>query len=173
VAERTAPVDDSFDAAFERLALLAYRVARRVLVNGGDAENVAAETLARAQVRWRSVHDHAEAWVVTVATRLAVREARRGQRAQPNLQSVAIGDDSEGAIARVDLARALDRLSRRQREAIALRYIGDMTDADAADAMGCSVPSFRTHCARALTALRAELGGIPSWTQDQQEGRRS
>jgi RNA polymerase sigma factor (sigma-70 family) len=170
VPERADGVHPSFDAAFEPLALLAYRVARRVLGGGGDAENVAAETLARAQVHWRSVHDHAEAWVVTVATRLAVREARRGQRWPPNIQSGAVGDDADAAVARVDLARALGRLSRRQRQAVALRYVGDLTDAEAAAAMGCSVPSFRTHCGRGLTALRAELGEIPNWAPDQQEG---
>jgi RNA polymerase sigma factor (sigma-70 family) len=173
VPERAVAVDGSFDAAFEQLALLAYRVARRVLANGGDAENVAAETLARAQVRWRSVHDHAEAWVVTVATRLAVREAQRGQRRQPDIQNGTVGDESDVAAARVDLARALGRLSRRQRQAVALRYVGDLTDAEAAAAMGCSVPTFRTHCGRGLRALRAELGETPHWTPDQQEGRGS
>ena len=51
VPEQLPDIQAGFDDVFERLALLAYRVARRVLVAGGDAENVAAETMARAQVR--------------------------------------------------------------------------------------------------------------------------
>lgn len=163
-------VDAGFDEAFARLAVLAYRVAQRVLVGVGDAENVAAETLARAQVRWRSVEDHAEAWVITVATRLAVREAQRASR-QLDVRAGSLRDDSDGVAARVDLARALRRLSRRQRQAVALRYLADLTDTEAAVAMGCSVPSLRTHCGRGLAALKVQLGDVTGWVSDQQEGQ--
>ena len=150
-----------FDDAFERLAALAYRVAKRLLVSGGDAENVAAETLARAQHRWKAVSDHAEPWVVTVATRLAVREARRSQRGHPVHSPGPSSDRADDVAVRVDLARALRTLSRRQRQAVALKYLGDLSDADAASAMGCSVPSFRTHCSRGLAALQTQLGAAP------------
>ena len=148
VPEQLPDLQTGFDEVFERLALLAHRVARRVLVAGGDAENVAAETMARAQVRWGTVAHHADAWVVTVATRLAVREAKRGQRRWPAVRTEQNGDSTDGVAAHVDLARALGRLSRRQRQAVALRYLGDLSDAQCAAAMGCSVPSFRTHCGR-------------------------
>jgi RNA polymerase sigma factor (sigma-70 family) len=164
-------VDAGFDEAFDRLAVLAYRVAQRVLAGAGDAENVAAEALARAQVRWRSVQDHAEAWVITVASRLAVREAQRASRRQPDVRGGSVGDDSDGVAARVDLARALRRLSRRQRQAVALRYLADLTDTEAAVAMGCSVPTLRTHCGRGLAALKEQLGEVTGWVSDQQEGQ--
>ncbi len=117
--------------------MLAYRVASRVLVNGGDAENVAAETLARAQYRWTAVSDHAEPWVVTVATRLAVREAKRSRR--PTIGSGPAPDRADDVVVRVDLGRASQRLSRRKRQAVALRYLTDFSDRDGASAMGCSV----------------------------------
>src|ERR1700722_6113973 len=161
VPERPMELGAGFDDAFERLALLAYRVARRVLVAGGDAENVAAETMARAQLRWGKVADHAEAWVVTVATRLAVRDARHGQHHSLAIAAESDGDSTEHVAARVDLARALGGLSRRQRQAVALRYLGDLSDAQGAVAMGCSVPSFRTHCTRGLAALKVKLRDIP------------
>jgi RNA polymerase sigma factor (sigma-70 family) len=164
--------DSGFDEGFDRLALLAYGVARRVLVAGGDAENVASETLARAQVRWGSVHDHAEAWVVTVATRLAVREARHRQQRLPAAGVNSVRDSADGVASRVDLAAALRRLSRRQRQAVAFRYLADLTDAQGAAAMGCSVPTFRTHCGRGLLALKRQLSDIPSWLPDHQEGER-
>lgn len=165
-----ADVGAGFDEAFDRLALLAYRVANRVLVNGGDAENVAAETVARAQVRWKSVSGHAEPWVVTVAARLSVREARRARYPWIEARTDAAPDRADEAVVRVDLGRALRRLSRRQRQAVVLRYLADLTDSQGASAMGCSVPSFRTHCSRGLAALSAQLKVAPDWAFDRQEG---
>jgi RNA polymerase sigma factor (sigma-70 family) len=156
-------VDRGFDASFERLSRVAYGVARHVLGAVGDAENVAAETMARAQLHWSRIDDHPDGWVVTVATRLAVREARRGQRRFPFVQTASDRDTAEQLVGRIDLTRALARLSRRQRQAIALRYLADLTDAQAADAMGCSVPSFRTHCDRAVRSLRGQLAQYPGW----------
>jgi RNA polymerase sigma factor (sigma-70 family) len=129
-----AEVGAGFDEAFERLAALAYRVARRILVNGGDPENVAAETLARAQVRWRAVSDHAEPWVVTVASRLAV-EARRVRRSPAGRGSDRVPDRADDVIVRMDLGRALRRLSPRQRQAVALRFLGELSDRECALAM--------------------------------------
>lgn len=170
---RSEPADSGagFDEAFDRLAILAYRVANRVLLDGGDAENVAAETLARAQVRWKAVSDHAEPWVVTVASRLAVREARRARPPRIDVRTDPAPDKADEAVVRLDLGRALRRLSRRQRQAVVLRYLGDLTDGQGASAMGCSVPSFRTHCSRGLAALHAQLGATPDWAFDRKEGR--
>lgn len=160
-----------FDESFQNLAALAHRVARRVLVSGEDAENVAAETMARAQVRWSSVSDHAEAWVVTVASRLAVREARRHRRPLPRVQADTAFDGADGLVAQVDLSRAMRRLPRRQRQAVALRYLADFTDVQAAAAMGCSVAATRTHRARGLASLQAQLRVTPDWIPDHEEGQ--
>lgn len=162
-----------FDEKFQTLAILAYRVARRVLTTGGDAENVAAETMARAQVCWSRMNDHAEAWVVTVATRLAVREARRNRRAAPVVDREPATDRTDGLVARVDLARAMRRLSRRQRQAVALRYLADFTDAQAALAMKCSVPALRTHYLRGLASLESQLRDSPDLTPDRTGGNRA
>lgn len=166
VGDEVGVEDVSFNDAFERLARLAYRVARRVVSSAGDAEDVAAETLARAQVRWRSVRNHADPWVVTVATRLAVREARRQARRPPPRSRDGSGDGADTVTVRVDLARALGRLSPRQRQAVALGYLGDLGDAEAAEAMGCSVSSYRTHRQRGLVALRSDLADPPGWVRD-------
>ena len=58
---------------------------------------------------------------------------------------------------RVDLHRALDKLSRRQREVIVLRYFADLPEAAVAETLGCSVGAVKQHASRALAALRAEL----------------
>ena len=46
---------DSYEAAFAELALPAFRVALRILGNYSDAEDVAAEAMARALKSWGRV----------------------------------------------------------------------------------------------------------------------
>ncbi len=58
---------------------------------------------------------------------------------------------------RVDLYRALDGLSDRQREVLMLRFLADLPEATVADALGCSVSTVKTHAARGLAALRGAL----------------
>jgi RNA polymerase sigma factor (sigma-70 family) len=52
---------------------------------------------------------------------------------------------------------ALRALSANQREALVLRYYGNMSEAQIAAAMGISRGAVKSHTARAITALRAVL----------------
>jgi DNA-directed RNA polymerase specialized sigma24 family protein len=52
---------------------------------------------------------------------------------------------------------ALRTLPGRQREAIVLRYYADLSEAEIAAAMGISRGAVKSHTARAMAALRAEL----------------
>ena len=53
---------------------------------------------------------------------------------------------------------ALRALPPRQREAMVLRYYGDMSEAQTASVMGISRGSVKTHTAAAMSALRSILG---------------
>jgi len=57
---------------------------------------------------------------------------------------------------RLDLAAAVARLPRRQREVVVLRYVADLPESAVAQQLGCSVGSVKQHTSRALTALRAQ-----------------
>jgi RNA polymerase sigma-70 factor (sigma-E family) len=150
------PLPDGFDLAFENLYRLAYRVAYRILGDQGDAEDVAQETLARAVVRWSRLKDRPEGWVTRVASNLAIDRYRRRRRpAAPMTGPVGLVDPHLGE--RGDLVVALRRLPRRQREAVVLRYLGDLSEAQVALEMGCSVGAVKSHGARGLTALRRHL----------------
>lgn len=70
----------------------------------------------------------------------------------------------------VDLVRALGSLSRQQRAVVVLRYFADLTEADTAAALGCSVGSVKTHHARAIAALRTS--GLLATTSDNAEDGR-
>jgi len=55
------------------------------------------------------------------------------------------------------IEKALEKLPARQRQAFLLRYWEEMDVAEAAQVMGCSEGSVKTHCSRATHALAATL----------------
>jgi RNA polymerase sigma factor (sigma-70 family) len=55
---------------------------------------------------------------------------------------------------RVVLEQALAKLTRRQRAVIVLRYFEDMSEADTADLLGCSVGTVKSQTSHALKRLR-------------------
>jgi RNA polymerase sigma-70 factor (sigma-E family) len=63
---------------------------------------------------------------------------------------------------RVELLRAMAALPARQRAVITLRYFEDLTEADTARALGCSIGAVKSHASRALRSLRARpaLAGL-------------
>ncbi len=63
-------------------------------------------------------------------------------------------DLADAVVLRQALLAALFRLPRRQRDAVALRYLADMSEVEVADAMSISQGSVKTHLHRALRSLR-------------------
>ena len=158
-APRPETIDLVFEEAFDGLYARAYGVAFQLLGRRTEAEDVAQETLARAFVHWRKVRGYPEGWVVKVAGNLSIDSWRRSRR----LQSGATVDRAmpEPDAARVDLHRALRKLSRRQREVLVLRFLADLSEADVAAALGCSVGSVKVHASRGLASLRTTMGAPP------------
>ncbi len=110
------------------------------------------------------MHDYAPAWVARVSVNLALdrtRSARRADRLAPLATKTASADRYDLAARRRDLAVAMSALPRRQREAVALRYLADLPEAETASAMGCTVGTVKSTAARGLDRLRVELG--PQW----------
>jgi RNA polymerase sigma-70 factor (sigma-E family) len=157
-AAASVAIDLVFEEAFEDLYVRAYGVAYQLLGRRTEAEDVAQETLARAFVRWRKIRNYAEAWVVRVAGNLAIDGWRRRRRVETDADAGSRGAAAPGPDGqRVDLHRALDTLSRRQREVIVLRFLADLPEAEVAKALGCSVGSVKQHASRGLAALRASM----------------
>ena len=155
--------DASFERSFDDLAAVAYRVAYRLLGSRADAEDVAQEAVARAYARWRQVRPHAEPWVARVATNLALDQLRaRARRPQvPDRRDRAAPSAADPSSPdRLELARLLEGLPRRQREVVVLRYLADRSEADTASLLGTSVGSVKTHAHRGLAALRTAWAGL-------------
>lgn len=150
--------DTEFEARFGELYLRAKRPALRILAGSADAEDVAAEALARLYVRRARLFDEADvgAWVVRVATNLAIDYLRRQHRR--GLTRPVSTDPSEVSDRRLVVAQAVARLPRRQRQVVALRYFADMPDREIANTLDMNIATVRTHLQRARQALARSLG---------------
>jgi RNA polymerase sigma factor (sigma-70 family) len=63
-------------------------------------------------------------------------------------------DAAEDAARRRDVADALALLPRGQRAVVVLRYFHDLTEAQTAEVLGCSVGTVKSQASRALATLR-------------------
>lgn len=155
--------DGEFELFFAEVVGDAVSVAARVLEEPALAEDAAVEALARAHLRWRTLSDdpYRRAWVLRVAINAALdiqrsERRRRAREARNGLPSAGRGFEEE-TVDRLVLNEALQRLSRRQREAVALRYLAGLSELDAAGAMGVSAGSLKVHLRRGLSALGSRL----------------
>src|SRR5437763_16454444 len=149
--------DESFEDAYRRLFPRAATLAYRLLGQRAAAEDVAAEALARTYAHWRKVSllPHRDAWVLRVATNLAIDAARR-RPVPAALQDPS--DVEETATVRMALVAALQSLPRRQRQTVALRYLSGLRAEEVATALGVSTSTANTHLRRGLDALKGRLG---------------
>ena len=141
----------------------AVSVASRVLEDRALSEDAAVEALARAHLRWRTLSSdpYRRAWVLRVAINAALdiqrSEIRRRARESRSAPTAFARGFEEESLDRLVLNSALARLSRRQREAVALKYLAGLSEHDAAGAMGVSTGSLKVHLRRGLSALGGPL----------------
>src|SRR5829696_5033039 len=148
--------EESFEAAFKELFVPAYRVARRILGDPGAAEDVAAEALSRAYADWGRVSQlpYRDAWVLRVATNLALNATRRRRLLFPAVEA---RRDDDAAATRVTLVGALHRLPARQREVVVLRHLAGLSEPEVAVRLGLSLGTVKTHLRRGHQALRGRV----------------
>ena len=150
--------DDGFERFFEDHY---HRVVRVLAVGWGDpgaAEDAAQEAFARALVRWRKVAamDRPDGWVFVTATNVLRSRSRR----QPLLQEAAVPvtvDHADAVTAQVTLAEALGALPPRQRQAVVLRHLAQLSTSEAARAMGCAPGTVKASLHGAMRNLSIEL----------------
>jgi RNA polymerase sigma-70 factor (sigma-E family) len=129
-----------------------------------NAEEVVQDAYVKVHGSWRGLRepDKAEAYLRTTVVNLSRSRLRRRQVAAKHLPDppadVASAESTAlRGVQRDAVLQALQRLPRRQREAVVLRYYGDLSEAQTAAAMGCSVGAVKSHTSRAMTALRPLL----------------
>jgi RNA polymerase sigma-70 factor (ECF subfamily) len=164
--DHTTEAEQDFEAFFHEGFGRTLRLVLRIVPGAAEAEDVAAEAFARAYADWDRVGflEHRLAWVLRVATNLAVDTVRPRRRRLLPLTVEAAGAVRDRVLSEDDLAirhalvAALRRLPARQREAIALRYLGDMSVEEVARALGTAPTTVKTHLQRGLKSLRGVIG---------------
>ena len=156
---------DAFAELLHRYRARVFRVAYAILGSRDDAEDVVQEAFVRA---YRALHQRNPdsdfaAWVRRIAVNCAASRARKQQR---RLRLASAGsrhhnpewspDPGEHAMARElqdQTRRAIARLPLKQRLAITLFGLEDMTLAETARAIGCPVGAVKLHLHRARRKL--------------------
>ena len=144
------------------------RLASLLLDDVGACEEVVQDAFVRFQLRGSRLRDaeKAPAYLRSIVLNGARSRLRRRQVAARHpdpMPSVVAGSPEDDAIA-ADRQRqvlvALRALPRRQREAVALRYYLDLSEAEMAASMGVSAGSVKTHLHRGMAALAESLGAL-------------
>ena len=159
------------DAAFARLYdLLAPRVfglARRVLRDPAQAEEMAQEVLVevwRTASRFDTERGSGLSWVLTIAHRRTVDRVRSEQASTDRMHRVAaasaevpydeVADQVGTRLERQQVRRCLDGLTPLQKEAITLAYYGGHTYREVATLLGAALPTIKTRMRDGLIRLR-------------------
>jgi RNA polymerase sigma-70 factor (sigma-E family) len=137
---------------------------------GEDLLQAALERLLR---RWRTIDGDLEGYLRRTIYNLAADGWRRKGRWRDRL---ALLSSTDAGIApdrsvqveqRDELVRLLLLLPPRQRAAIVLRYWEDLSEAQAAEVLGCSASTVRSSTSRGLRRLRELSGTTPAIDTDQ------
>jgi RNA polymerase sigma-70 factor (sigma-E family) len=154
------PVDPGPDEFCRRIHPRLVGALRLQLGDPEVARELAQDALVRVIERWPQVSamDHPEAWTYRVAFNLARSGLRR--KAAERRAHVRTGVPPAGSwnvdVAEVLTVRAaIGSLPSRQRQAVVLRYYGDLSIEQVAEAMGCRAGTVKAHLHQARSALRA------------------
>ncbi len=153
--------ETDFDAYVQARYVGLLRTALVLCRDRHSAEDLVQATLLRAHASWRRVQaaDDRDAYVHRILVNASRSWWRRSWHAGPLPEQHAAGPDAQDRTGLRDaLVRALAALPQGQREALALRYLTDLTEAETARVLGCSVGTVKSRCSRGLAALRT--GGL-------------
>lgn len=151
-------VASDFDEVFASVYPRARAVALRILDSVPDAEDAAAEGLARALADWPRVSrlPYREAWILRVTINASIDMAR--QRGRETYEGTQPTSSDDASVLRMTMVTALSALPRRQREAIVLRHMAGFSERDVAAALGVSQNTAKKHLQRGMQRLRSGFG---------------
>ena len=145
--------DGPDDETAIRLYVRARRVACRV-AGEDEAPDIAGDVMVRLLSRWETVASYADRWVTVVAANAAIDTLRR--RPAPTTLPLAVPFE-EAVDSRLVVGGLLGHLSRRQRQVVVLHHLVGLDYGEVGEALGIGVASVKTHLARAMAALRAQI----------------
>jgi RNA polymerase sigma-70 factor (sigma-E family) len=157
---------EDISAFTELVAARSASLFRTAYVVVGDhqlAQDLLQEALVKAYVAWPRLRDvsGAEAYVRRTIVTTAISWSRRRsfhERPVDLVPDRERRDDTEGFAAHDVLWEQVRGLPPRQRAALVLRYYEDLSEADTAALMGCSVGTVKSQVSAALGKLRERVG---------------
>ena len=157
------PAEESFAELYERCFTRVYGYVASLLRDRSAAEDVTAQAFERAYRKrstYRSGRGTVEAWLFGIARNAALDELRRRKR------QAELGDDHEDrtlpspddgaelALKRDVVRAALATLDPRERDLVALKFSGGLTNAEIARVLGTTESNAGTRLHRTVTKLR-------------------
>jgi len=142
---------------------MVYKVAQAILGSPDEAEDVVQEVFVRAYRGIGSLNHHQvfAGWVRRIAVNCAVTRIRQRERERRGEKGA--GDDPAAAPDPADelvtaelrnwIRRAIRDLPLKQRLAVTLFYLDDMSVAETAQGLGCSASAVKAHLTRARRKL--------------------
>ncbi|RLK23331.1 RNA polymerase sigma-70 factor (sigma-E family) [Micromonospora sp. M71_S20] len=151
-----------FDDFVRTRSVAMLRVAYLLTGDRHAAEDLLQEVLEQVYVRWRRVRTSPEAYARRALVNRSInrwrRRARRPEQALGDNDGVA-RDHADDIALRQAVVAALRTLPPRQRAAVVLRYLEDLSVADVAGALRCSEGTVKSHASRGLAHLREAVAG--------------
>jgi len=162
--------DESIDQFHEFVSTRSSALLRTAYLLTGDharAEDLLQSALIRAHRHWRRVRKQgeAEAYVRKIMVNLNTDWWRRRSSFEQVVGTVPEAESREPATdafaayeLRDELWDALRTLPPKMRATLVLRYFEDLTEAQTAHLLGCSIGTVKSQCSRGLERLRAVYG---------------
>jgi len=155
------PTEQEFAELFRASWARLYRLAFAVSGDRGAAEDDLQNAFAKVYSNWARVRraDHPEAYVRRMVLNEVLGGRRNGflKRERPHLvveRGGSVASPEAGVVERDAIWTAVRALPSRQRAVVVLRYYEDLSEAEIADALGCSRGTVKSQASAAIAALR-------------------
>lgn len=157
-------VDDSFVALYHRQRLSMVRLASFLVDDVDQAEDVVQDAFAGLHARWGRLRDEEAA--VGYLRRAVVNRSRSLLRRRRTARSfiwpaASVEPGADVPVLAADehqrLRRAMNGLTRRQREVLVLRYWAELSEAEIADTLGVAAGTVKSTASRAVKALETAM----------------
>ncbi|NUT03876.1 MAG: SigE family RNA polymerase sigma factor [Hamadaea sp.] len=156
------PGEDGFREFVEARYVELLRIAYLLTGSAHEAEDLVQNALVRTMRAWSRVEEPMP-YVrrVMVNQHISVwRRVRRRELVTASPPDTAFADTADAVTQRHAVRDALRSLPPRTRAVVVLRYLRDMSEAEVAAALGCSLGNVKSHASRGLARLRAVLDPV-------------